>query len=228
MSLPGFNAEAALYRPTRHYTGTYRADFNSDVVPAALPGFEACFIPCFNYYMAEGKTIVETISICSIACGIAESTARAALLEYLGWGAAEGGGFLAAEAFGATGAAALGLAALALVAIGLSVHDLIKGTSGPTQQPATIPAGCRGGSYDPSENITGWSVPVLYPGCAGAWDHAQDNAQAICDAHLTCSGTCANGKPCKAVAILIDRVDETRYIVTCKAEGKFTCQCGCQ
>jgi hypothetical protein len=201
-------------------------------MPATYPvGFETCFIPCFNYYMAEGMDAGRALTTCAIACGLSEAAVRAAFLEYTGlYGAGSAfaeGGFLSLEAWGVTGAAAAGLGLLAVLGIAFAVHDLVKGLSKSPPQPPVTRVGCSG-SYTPPGNITGWSIPFEYPGCVGAWDHAQVNAQAVCDAHLTCPGTCPNGEPCKPVAILIDRVDETRYVFTCEAEGKFTCECGCQ
>jgi hypothetical protein len=123
--------------------------------------------------------------------------------------------------------AALGFwLAVDIAAIAWAVHDISKAASGPAQQPPVNPAGCSGFLQLPG-TVTGWSVPVVYPGCAGAWDHAQVNAQALCDVNLTCTGTCPDGTPCKPKAILVDRVDETSYLVTCQAEGSYACQCGC-
>ena len=97
-----------------------------------------------------------------------------------GTAATTGGGFLAAEGFGLTGGTAVAAPIILFAIAGLiAAHDIPKALAGPTQQPATTPAGCGGGSYDPSENITGWSVPLMYPGCAGAWDHVQVNAQEV-------------------------------------------------
>jgi hypothetical protein len=138
MSLPGFNAEVALYCPTNRYRGTYAAGFSSGVVPAAyLPGFHSCFLPCMRYYLPLGSNfssadVNSAITTCSIACGMLESAARAALRASLGVGA----GFFSAEAFGLTGGAALGAGALALLGIAFAVHDLHKGLSGPTQPPS--------------------------------------------------------------------------------------------
>lgn len=174
---------------------------------------------------------------CAAICGVPQAVALARTFgSYIGIGgaAAEGGaaatGFWAPTVLGTEvgGATIAGIAAFALAAIAWAIHDIGSAWGGPTQPPSTTPGGCGGATYDPSENITGWAVPITYPGCAGAWDHSQDNAQEVCDAHLTCTGRCANGQPCKPVAILIDRVDETRYGVTCRAEGRDTCQCGCQ
>ncbi|HKD22429.1 MAG TPA: hypothetical protein VKB71_10460 [Rhizomicrobium sp.] len=117
--------------------------------------------------------------------------------------------------------------AVDIAAIAWAAHDIGKAISGPAQQPPVKPAGCSPGTYTIPGTVTGWSVPFKYPGCAGAWDHAQVNAQAICDANLPCTGTCPDGTPCKPIAILADRVDETRYLVTCQAEGSYVCQCGC-
>jgi hypothetical protein len=113
------------------------------------------------------------------------------------------------------------------LAIAWAVHDIGSAWAGPQQQPATAPLQCKGGTYVIPGTVTGFSVQLLYPGCAGAWDHAQVNAQTICDNKLTCSGTCPNGTPCSPIAILTDRVNETSYLVTCEAEGRFICECGC-
>jgi hypothetical protein len=241
MPLPGFTAEATLYRTAGYYAGTCEACFATEVIPAALPTgmacMEACIAASLKSYFKPGQTFNSEplILACAAICGVEPAVALArSFASYIGLGGAAaeagtGGGFLAAEGFGLTGGAAVAAPiVLFAIAILIAAHDIPAAVAGPTQQPATTPAGCSGGTYDPSENITGWSIPLKYPGCAGAWDHSQANAQEICDAHLTCSGTCPNGQPCKAVAILIDRVDETSYFLTCRAEGKYTCQCGCQ
>jgi hypothetical protein len=124
--------------------------------------------------------------------------------------------------WGAVGALAL----IDLAAIAWAVHDISSAWNGPTEQPPVTPEGCTGGFFELGK-VTGWSVPIAYPGCAGAWDHAQDNAQDMCTKSLQCSGRCPDGQNCRPIAILKDRIDETRYVVTCRAEGSYRCECGC-
>jgi len=244
MRLPGFTAPAALLARPFQYRGTHLPPAVTRVVPAQLT-FEECIESC-----GGALDPVECAILCAALFDVTwgaetnwgpgqytetgelaeggEAGAEAVVEDLVVEEGVEEAGLFTVEAFGLTGVAALSAGALALGGIAFAVHDFSKAyTSAHTAAPPVTPAGCIG-SYTPSSNITGWSVPFQYPGCGGAWDHAQVNAQAVCDAHTTCIGTCPDGKPCKPVAILVDRVDETRWLVTCEAEGQYFCQCGCQ
>jgi hypothetical protein len=118
------------------------------------------------------------------------------------------------------------LALVDLAAIGWAVHDIYEATQPPEVPPPVARKGCGGGGFN-IENVTAYSIPIVYPGCSGAWNRAQVLAQEICDKRLTCSGTCDDGQRCRPIAILRDRVDETRMIVTCKVEAAYRCECGC-
>jgi hypothetical protein len=248
MRMPGFAADASLYVSRHVYAGgTTHLAAQSGVVPA-ISASSTGFVICMEFLMFDlGMSWMDAWMQCSRTWGLltaveyagyvgASGPAAAGDAALVGGGAAAtgtattaGGGFLAAEGFGLTGTAAVALPiALWAVAIGIAAHDIPAALGGPKPQPPSRPAGCTGGRFVPPSNITGWSVPILYPGCAGAWDHAQVNAQAVCDAKLTCGGTCPNGTPCKPVAILADRVSEKGYLLTCRAEGRYVCECGCQ
>jgi hypothetical protein len=215
--LPGFSATSSLYRSTRAYAGygsalvRHRGGWLSGMVIPQGPD-QLCMGLCMEICLGGGA---KTDTWCRMSCNTICS-----------------GDDWREHVFGTgeEGAASLEFSlwfAIDALAIAWAYHDISSAVAGPTTQPPVAPLGCSG-SYDIPGSVTGWSVPLLYPGCAGAWDHAQSNAQAICDKNLACPGKCPGGGPCRPVAILKARIDETRYLVTCEAEGAFRCECACK
>src|ERR1035438_5979840 len=182
MNLPGFAAESSLAKTRGRYAGraAIAGGFAGEVVPAS--DFFDCWDPCMKECLTEdtygalpGSPMLYCVGLCTALCGdpypelqpgFFDPPATVPWWQYSGVGGSPG--------------AVAGWLLVDVAAIAWAVHDIYKAAQGPAAQPAVARGGCVGGTLAIG-SVNAYSIPFTHPGCAGAWDRAQTNAQEICD-----------------------------------------------